>query len=236
MMRNKRRLSTASPRRAQRLGARRTGLSSNNGSRRQGRYATQTSRKLISAREAATRNQRRQSGRPSAEKQRSNLKYLAAIRNFEAGVRSFQKQNYEKAKAAFEKLAAGPASDVAARAQVYLRMCEQKLDRARAAPKTATDYYNLGVAQLNARNLEGAIEYLSKADALKPNQDYIRYALAAAHAVQGNAEAALEHLKVAVRLLPNNRFQARNDGDFQSLAADPRFFRLVYADDSPASG
>jgi hypothetical protein len=55
----------------------------------------------------------------------------------EAAVRYFRKQNYEKAKEAFEKLAGGAAHEVASRAQVYLRMCEQKLGLGEAAPKTA---------------------------------------------------------------------------------------------------
>jgi tetratricopeptide (TPR) repeat protein len=85
------------------------------------------------------------------------------------------------------------------------------------------------VAELNARNLDLALEHLNKADKLAPNREDIRYALAAAHALQGNTDAALEHLKAAVALRPGNRFQARYDGDFRSLAADPRFRSLVYS-------
>jgi UDP-glucose 4-epimerase len=39
--------------------------------------------------------------------------------------------------------------------------------------------------------------------------------------------AALEHLQVAVTLRPENRFHARRDDDFQCLASDPRFRRLM---------
>lgn len=163
-----------------------------------------------------------------AEEQRAHLSYLAAVRSFEAGVRYFQKQNYEKAKEVFEKLAGGAAHEVSSRAQVYLRLCEQKLFHAESEPKTAADFYNLGVAQLNARNLDLAIEYLNKAERLAANQDHVRYALAAAHALQGNVEAALQHLKVALDLRPANRFLACKDEDFQSLAGDPRFQRLLH--------
>jgi tetratricopeptide (TPR) repeat protein len=81
---------------------------------------------------------------------------------------------------------------------------------------------------LNGRNLELAVEQLGKADKLKPNQDHIRYALAAAQALQGNVDAAIEHLEAAVTLRPENRIHVRRDEDFQGLASDPRFRRLLY--------
>jgi tetratricopeptide (TPR) repeat protein len=161
-----------------------------------------------------------------AEKQRAHLQYLTAVKNFEVGLRYLQKQNYKKSKEIFEKLASGSAHEVANRARVYLRMCERKLSRAESLPKTAADYYDLGVAQLNARNLDSAIEHLNKADRLRPNQDHVQYALAAAHALLGNVEVALGHLKSAVALRPANRFLACKDEDFQSLVGDPRFRRL----------
>jgi tetratricopeptide (TPR) repeat protein len=149
------------------------------------------------------------------------------LKNFEAAVAAFQKRNYEKASQIFEKLTANPVGEVAVRAQAYLRICEQKLHPASPVAKTAEQLYDLGIAQLNARNLEAAVETLRKASALNSKLEYIRYALAAAHALQGNVEAALEHLKAAIELRPGNRFLASKDEDFQSLAADPRFARLL---------
>ena len=149
------------------------------------------------------------------------------MKNFEAAVSAFQKQNFEKAKDLFTKLAASPSSEVAIRAETYLRMCERKLHPAQPVAKTAAEFYDLGIAQLNARQLDAAIESLKKASALGPNQEHIRYALAAAHAQQGNVEAALEHLKAAIELRPANRYLASRDEDFQPLAADLRFGRLL---------
>jgi hypothetical protein len=53
----------------------------------------------------------------SAGEQRAHARYVTAVKNFEAGVRLFQKQNYERAKEVFEKLAGGPAYEVANRAE-----------------------------------------------------------------------------------------------------------------------
>lgn len=173
------------------------------------------------------RTSRSLAAQASAEEQRAHVRYVAAVKNFEAGVRLFRKQSYEKARAIFEKLAGGPTHEVANRAETYLRLCEQKLSRTELAPRTAADYYNLGVAQLNARNLETAVEYFNKADRLGPNQDHVRYALAAAHALLGNVESALVHLKAAIELRAASRFLASRDEDFRSLTADLRFRRLL---------
>jgi tetratricopeptide (TPR) repeat protein len=164
----------------------------------------------------------------AAEKQRIDAQYRAAVKNFEIAARAFRRQNYKKAKEVLEKLVNGEVREVAERARIHLRLCEQKLSRPAPAPRGAEDFYNLGVAALNARDLPAAIESLSKADKLKPNQEHVRYALAAARALQGNTDAALEDLKVALTLRPANRIQARYDEDFRGLAGDPRFRRLVY--------
>ncbi len=163
----------------------------------------------------------------SNNQRRIDALHLAAVKNFETAVSAFQKQNFERARDLFAKLASHPSGEVAIHAQTYLRMCERKLKPAQPIVKTAAEHYDLGIAQLNARQLESALESLKKAYALSPDQDHIRYALAAAYALEGNIEAAIEHLKAAIELRPANRFLAAHDEDFQGLTADPRFARLL---------
>lgn len=162
------------------------------------------------------------------DKPQVHPEYEAAVKNFDAAMRLFQKQNYDRAKEIFEKLVSGPIHEVADRARIHLRLCEQKLSQQGPAPKSSNDLYLLGVAQLNARNLDAAIELLSKADKATPRREEILYALASARAVQGNVDVALEHLKEAIALRPENRFQARADDDFQAISADARFKQLVF--------
>ena len=165
---------------------------------------------------------------PNPERPQVNVKYHNVIKNFETGVRAFQKQNYDKAAEIFEKLVDSDARDVAERAHVHLRLCWQRTGRPAPLPKTADDYYTLGVACLNAREFGLAIEHLSNADKMKRHQDHIQYALAVSHALTGNTDAAFSHLEAAFALRPENRIHARRDEDFQGLAADPRFRRLIY--------
>lgn len=153
-------------------------------------------------------------------------KHLASVRNFEAGLRYLQRENYQRARDVFEKLIATARSDVAHRSRMLLKVCVDRLRAKSPSPRTAGDYHVLGVAELNARDLDNAVEHLSKAEKLQPRSEEIRYALAAAHSLKGNADAAMEHLKEAIALRPENRFQARRDPDFHPLVGDSRFRQL----------
>jgi tetratricopeptide (TPR) repeat protein len=152
-----------------------------------------------------------------------------ALKNFETAIRYFQRRDYEKSAALFEKVAAGPVREMADRARVHLSFCERKR-RHEKRPKTAEGYYARGVAALNSRDFDQALEYLNKSDKMIPNQEYVHYALAAAYGLQGDPDNAFSHLEAAIRLRPQNRVQARHDEDFQPLTADPRFARLLGAD------
>lgn len=165
----------------------------------------------------------------TAERLRSEALFRTAIRSFELGARAFRKQNYERAREIFEKLASSGVAGVAERARVRLRLCEQKLNRPGRPPKNAEELYTLGVGALNSGRFDEAIEYLKKAQKSAPKVEHIRYALAAAYALRGDAETALQHLRVAISLRPQNRIQAKHDDDFQALAADARFKKLVFA-------
>ena len=138
-----------------------------------------------------------------------------------------QKQRYAKAAEILQKLVNGPIQEVANRARIHLHQCERRLKPSGFAPKSAEDFYNLGVFELNARALALAVEHLTKAAKMKPGQDHIHYALASAYALQRDADSALQHLSRAVALRPANRFQARSDQDFAALADSPRYRQLL---------
>jgi len=153
----------------------------------------------------------------------------SALKDFGTAAKYFQRRDFEKAAALFEKVAAGPVREVADRARVHLRYCERKQHHEKR-PRTAEGYYTRGVAALNRRDFDQALEYLNKSDKMAPNQEYVHYALAAAYGLRGDQDSAFNHLEAAVRLRPQNRVQARHDEDFQALESDPRFTRLLGAD------
>ena len=159
------------------------------------------------------------------------------LKQYEEAVRYFHQQKFHKAKQVLEKVVEGPSKELADRAQVHLRICEQRISRSpMPVPRTAEDHYQSGVAMMNLGRWDEAREHLLRARKLAPKADYIYYAMAALDCLTGEAESAMENLKAAIELRPENRYHARNDEDFAFLQEDPRFTELLYPEREGSSG
>ncbi len=153
----------------------------------------------------------------------------AQLKQFDEAVRQFQQQKFHKAQQAYHKVLAGPSKELADRAGVHLRICQQRIARPPlAAPRSADDHYHHGVAMMNLGHWDEAREHLDKARKLATKADYIYYALAALDCLIGEIDSAMQNLRTAIELRPENRYHARNDEDFASLQEDPRFTELLY--------
>jgi len=159
------------------------------------------------------------------------IAYQAAVVQFENGVKLFNNNEFVKAHAIFARLASGPAQDLAERARVYMRICEQRRSRPAPQIRTAEDSYNYGVQMANEGNLEEAEKALDRALKLTPQADHVLYALASTQALRENLEGALEFLEKAIQLNVRNRYLAQSDPDFSKLMEDPRFTELIYPEE-----
>src|SRR5438876_11134079 len=56
-------------------------------------------------------------------------RFAQAVQKYEAGLRALQEHKFEKAKAALQKVIAGPSKEVADRAAVHLSTCNRHLAR-----------------------------------------------------------------------------------------------------------
>jgi tetratricopeptide (TPR) repeat protein len=168
---------------------------------------------------------------------RLNLVRSASIKQYEAAVRLLYSHEYEKAKVAFEKVIAAFADDkeVVERSRIHLRLCEQKIARRPAPPRTLDEHYNLAIALMNEGKYEESIEHLNKALKSNPKCDYVIYALAITYCRTGNFDKALASLQTAIGLRPENRFLAQRDSDFELLKQDSRFVSLVFPDQPSVS-
>ena len=163
-------------------------------------------------------------------------RFAQAVGNYEAGLRSLQEHKFDKAKALFQKVIAGPSKELADRATVHLNTCNQHTERATTQFKTAEEHYDYAVSLINLGDYVSAREHLEKLAKQVPTADYVAYGLAALDCLTGHVEDSLRHLDEAIRLNPQIRFQARNDSDFQNLAEDPRFTELLYPDPGAEMG
>jgi len=159
------------------------------------------------------------------------------LKQYEEALRYFQQQKFHKAKQVLEKVIAGVSKELADRAQVHLRICEQRISRSLTpAVRSPEDHYQAGVAMMNLGRWDEAREHLLRARKLAPKADYIFYAMAALDCLTGEAESAMANLKIAIDLRPENRYHARNDEDFAFLQEDPRFTELLYPEREGAGG
>jgi len=159
------------------------------------------------------------SGVPSGNRQ---------LATFETGMRFFHARKFKEAREQFLEAAQGPERDVAQRAQLHIAMCDRRLQQATVSLGSAEDYYNYGIALINARNVAEARTHLEKALQIEPGADHIHYALALAQALSGDVTNAFDHLRRAIELEPRNRILARQDADFGPLAHQPPCDEFLY--------
>src|SRR5262249_22783385 len=111
---------------------------------------------------------------------------------------------------------------------VLMQVSEKKLhEKEKTILHSAEDHYNMGIAELNRRQLDAAAQHLQQALKLAPKGDHILYAVAVVNALQGNRNDALSFLKQAIQHRPENRFLAVRDSDFETLVDDPEFKQLL---------
>ena len=151
------------------------------------------------------------------------------LKLYEEAVQYFQQQKWHRAKELLQKVLAGPGKELADRAQMHSRICEQRIARvSETAPRSAEEHYQHGVAMMNLGRWDEARDPLLRARKMAPKADYVIYAMAALDCLTGDAESAMQNLKLAIELRPENRYHARNDEDFAFLQEDPRFTELLY--------
>jgi tetratricopeptide (TPR) repeat protein len=154
----------------------------------------------------------------------------SAIQAYEAGIKLMHSEEFEKAIRCFEDLITEYVDEpeIQGRAKVLVHACEKRIqERGRAVLRSAEDYYNVGIGELNRRALDTAIDHLQHALKLAPKSDHIFYALATANALKGDRDQALEYLKQSIHYRGENRFLAARDEDWESLQEDAAFRQLV---------
>jgi tetratricopeptide (TPR) repeat protein len=157
-------------------------------------------------------------------------RHTQAVQSYESGLRALQEHKFEKAKGHLQKVLAGPNKSLVDRAQVHILTCEKHLETSSLQFKTAEEHYDYAVSLINAGDYVTAREHLDKLLKQNPKAEFVLYGLAALHCLTGHVEESLKTLNEAIQAKPSLRFQARNDGDFQNLAEDPRFTELLYPD------
>ena len=191
----------------------------------------------------AVRNKKKMSAKKSTPPQpkamlRDDPVFAQAVQNYEAALKAMQERKFERAKGLLEKVISGGPRELADRARIYLSSCNQQLNEGAATFKTHEEHFDYAVSLLNSGQLDQARTHLEKILKQNPKADFALYGMAVVDCLTGQVESSLKNLGEAIHLNPQNRFQARNDSDFQNMADDPRFTELLYPEptDPPPSG
>lgn len=156
-------------------------------------------------------------------------RFAQAVQNYQAGLKAMQERKFERAKSLLEKVATGPSRELADRAALHLNTCNQQLGaRGSSGFKSVEEHYDFAIVLMNSADYEGARSHLEKLAKQSPKSDFVWYGLAVLDCLTHRFEPALKNLQEAIRLNGANRYQARNDTDFNNLADDPRFTELLY--------
>jgi len=152
----------------------------------------------------------------------------SAVNHFESALKLVHAGKFEKAHEAFTKLLAEAPPDMAPTFRMYLSTCEAEIARGAAKFTDNEERYDYAISLLNHGHYEDAREHFQAILGENHNADYAFYGMALLAAMTGDCPRCIESLTEAIRLNPQNRLQARNDSDFDSVADDPSFTELLY--------
>ena len=150
------------------------------------------------------------------------------LAQYEAALRLMQEGKYDKAHAAFDKMLAAGAGELADRIRMYINACLLQVSKGKTSFKSNEERYDYAVSLLNDGQYEDARNEFKTILKQDEKADYAFYGLAVLASMTGDSHTCLEHLTEAIRQNPQNRIQARGDSDFQDMADDPRFTELLY--------
>lgn len=161
-----------------------------------------------------------------AAKEQTPAKYVdPAVKDFEAGLKSFHGGKIAAAKKSFEKvIETSEQSDLSMRARSYLKACEH---RSAEASADDLDPYTEAVMAKNQGDLDGALEIAKGGGRWAKDA---RFALLAASifASRDEGDDAMGHLNKAIELDPTSRVQAYHDVDFDPIR-EREDFQALYA-------
>ena len=147
---------------------------------------------------------------------------------YESALKLMQAGKYDKAHQAFNDMLAIAPQDLGDRIRMYISACVSQIHKGSTNFETHEERYDYAISLLNHGHYEDAREHFNEILLKDKDADYAFYGLALLASMTGDTQKCIEHLTEAIRLNAQNRFQARSDSDFESVADDPRFTELLY--------
>ncbi|MBN2345679.1 MAG: hypothetical protein JXO51_04750 [Candidatus Aminicenantes bacterium] len=162
-------------------------------------------------------------------------KELQAIsQDYEKALHSFHKKSYHKAGEAFQRIIDTykdsefySVLEIQTRAKVYRSIAEAQSHPLKVKLEGAQDHVWEGTYQLNAGNINQALEHFTQAEKANCRDAYLYYLMAAAYLRKEDTANSLRYIDKCLKKDGGYKVVIYNEPDFESLQQNPDFLKLL---------
>jgi predicted Zn-dependent protease len=165
-------------------------------------------------------------------KEEKELQTITA--EYEKALQLFHKKSFHKAEAAFKQIIDGykdsefySVLEIQTRVKVHYAIALAQLHPATLKLESNEDYVWEGVYQLNAGNIDKALELFNHAEKENYRDAYLYFLIAAAHLKKEDAAASLRYVEKCVKKDAAYKVILYNEPDFEPLQQNQDFLNLV---------
>ena len=156
------------------------------------------------------------------------------IKAFNTAIKLFNKKEYKETRDTFDKMIKEYNDSeyytvlaVKARAEIYRSIVDSQLNPVKIKLENNEDYLNEGIFNLNAGNLDRALELFEILEKRKYDDPYIYYLMSLVYLNKEDIENSLGNLKKCIDSDDYYKIIAYNEPDFELLSKDESFIALV---------
>ena len=143
----------------------------------------------------------------------------------------FRKGDFQKAADAIKEFLKEYPSEMelTERANVYLNICKERLNKETITLKTFSDYFQYGVYKMNQGEFKESLKALEKAREKKPKEGKVFYLMANVFCLLEDEKKCLEYLKKAVKKDKFFGLLAQNETNFEPFQENKKFLLITKA-------
>jgi tetratricopeptide (TPR) repeat protein len=153
---------------------------------------------------------------------------------YEKALQSFHKKSYHKAGEAFKKIIDAykdsefySVLEIQTRAKVYLSITQAQTNPIAVKLESTQDHLWEGIYQLNAGNIDKALEHFIHAEKNNYRDAYLYYLMAAAYLRKEDTANSLRYVEKCIKKDEHYKVIVYNEPDFEPLLQNQDFLTLV---------
>lgn len=153
---------------------------------------------------------------------------------YEKALQSFHKKNYAKAGEAFAKIIDAykdsefySVLEIQTRAKTFQSIAHSQTHPVKLKLESAQDHLWEGVFQLNAGNVDQALEHFTHAENNNYRDAYLYFLMATAYLRKEDTAGSLRYVEKCLKKDVGYKVIVYNEPDFEPLHENPEFLKLV---------